>query len=169
MRAGVVGISAAAALHSFAMVGSAAALEGWTRSVEGGSVLYACRSGKCGRSALISCRVVGGNAITSSEQHAARVQSQIEALRAAGRQVAAGEIRRTVRGDRVLYQAAYSVEPPRGPAGEQFRSGYLVGPTETFSIVASSADAKTTREVFDRFVTRLSNRSKEGGVGECQP
>lgn len=169
MRAVVFASPSVAVLLWLGMAGPAVALDGWSRSVDGGTTFFACRSRACGRDAVISCRVVGGNAVTSTEQYTARVRSQIEALRGAGRQVEAGETSRSVLGDRVLFQAAYFVRVPGGPRGEQFRSGFLVGPTETFSIVSSSADAKTTRGNFDRFVARLASRPSAESVAECLP
>lgn len=169
MRIVTTGLVAIAVLLSGVPLGRAASPDAWTRSVERGSVYYTCRSSDCGGQALISCRVVGGNAITSTDQFAARVRSQIEALRAADRKVVQGESRSSRVGARVLHQTAYSVEVPGTPGPEHFRTGFLVGASETFSIVSSSPGAATTRRNFDRFVAGLVSRPSATSVGDCLP
>lgn len=169
MSARVIRVSVYSAALWIAMAGLATALEGWSRSVEDGTVFFTCRSSDCGYGAQISCRVVGGNAITSMEQFETRIRSQADALKAAGRSFEAGRTYRSIRGKRVLYEATYLVQAPGGRAVQRFRSAYLVGPTETFSIVGSSADTDTTKRNLHHFVSELIRRDSSAFVDECLP
>lgn len=142
----------------------------WTREIGSDGIAYFnCRAEECGARAMVSCRVLGANAITSTERYEGVLAKQIAGLRESGRRVRPGRTTRSVVGDRTLYKTDYVVDGPGKGYRDRFLSGFLVGPTETFSVASSAVEAKDAKRNFDRFIASLTSRPSAESVADCLP
>ncbi len=152
------------------LAGPAHAAEDWLRRDESnGLVYYYCTSDRCGREAVVSCRVRAEKLVMTTERYEKARDTQRRAFEGNGRKIELGAPARTVRGAWVLYQHPYTVGDPGKRPKSQFRGGHLAGPSLSFTVVSSSKDAGRTKRNFDQVIAFLMRVSETEARERCTP